>query len=108
MAKYLIIQSRDMFEGGGPSFCWDLARRLAAEGNGVTLFLVQNGVLPARAGATAPGLDETVRAGVEVLADDFSLRERGIPQNRLQAGIKPSPLDLVVDRLAEGCKAIWH
>jgi hypothetical protein len=45
---------------------------------------------------------------VEILADDFSLRERGIPSDRLQPGVKPSALDLVIDRLAEGCKAIWH
>ena len=55
-----------------------------------------------------PGLDELVQSGVEVLADDFSLRERGIPTGRLQAGIKSSPLDVVVDGLAEGCKVIWH
>src|SRR5215831_3052390 len=107
MAKYLIIQSRDSFEAGDPGFCHDLARGLAADGNAVTLFLVQNGDLPARAGARGPGFADLARAGVEVLADDFSLRERGIPEGRLQSGVKPSPLDLVVDRLAEGCKAIW-
>ena len=25
-----------------------------------------------------------------------------------QAGVKPSPLDVVVDGMAEGCKVIWH
>ena len=45
---------------------------------------------------------------VEVRADDFSLRERGISADRLQPGVTPSPLDLVIDRLAEGAKAIWH
>jgi hypothetical protein len=108
MAKYLLIETRDPFESGDVVFCHDLARRLAAEGNQVTLYLVQNGVLPARPGARAAGLDELVQAGVEVLADDFSLRERGISAGRLQAGIKPSPLDVVIDGLAEGCKVIWH
>ena|ERR1700757_3095129 len=108
MAKYVLIESRDPFESGDVGFCHDLARRLAAEGNEVTVFLVQNGVLPARQGARAPGLAELVQAGVEVLADDFSLRERGIAPGRLQAGIKPSPLDIVVDGLADGCKVMWH
>jgi sulfur relay (sulfurtransferase) complex TusBCD TusD component (DsrE family) len=108
MAKYVLIESRDPFESADVGFCHDLARRLAAEGNEVTLFLVQNGVLPARRGARASGLAELVQAGVEVRADDFSLRERGIAASRLQAGIKPSPLDVVVDRLADGCKVIWH
>jgi predicted peroxiredoxin len=108
VAKYLLIETRDPFESGDVVFCHDLARRLAAGGNEVTLYLVQNGVLPARPGARTAGLEELVQAGVEVLADDFSLRERGISPGRLQAGIKPSPLDVVIDGLAEGCKVIWH
>ena len=108
MAKYLLIESRDPFESNDVGFCCDLANRLAAAGNSVTVFLVQNGVLPARAGARSVGIAELINAGVEVLADDFSLRERGIRSDRLQPGIKTSPLDLVVDRLADGCKAIWH
>jgi hypothetical protein len=108
MTKYLLIETRDPFESGDVAFCHDLARRLVAEGNQVTLYLVQNGVLPARSGARTAGLDGLVQAGVEVLADDFSLRERGIPAGRLQAGIKSSPLDVIIDGLAEGCKVIWH
>jgi DsrE/DsrF-like family len=108
MAKYLLIETRDPFESNDVAFYHDLARRLAAEGNRVIVYLVQNGVLPARPGARAPGLAELVQAGVEVLADDFSLRERGISAGRLQLGIKPSALDVVVDGLAEGCKVIWH
>jgi intracellular sulfur oxidation DsrE/DsrF family protein len=107
MTSYLLIESRDPV-AGEVGFSRDLARRLAAGGDRVTLFLVQNGVLPARSGAAAAGLAELVQAGVEVLADDFSLRERGIPLDRLQPGIKPSPLDVVVDRMVEGCKTIWH
>jgi hypothetical protein len=108
MANYLLIESRDPFESGDVGFCHDLARQLVMAGQGVTLFLVQNGVLPARRAAKTSGLSELIEAGVEVFADDFSLRERGIPFDRLQPGIKPSALDLVIDRLAEDCKAIWH
>jgi predicted peroxiredoxin len=108
MASYLLIESRDTFGTGEFVFSYDLARRLAGDGNQVTLFLVQNGVMPARAGALAPNFSELVQTGVEILADDFSLRERAISTDRLQPGVKVSPLDLVIDRLAEGCKAIWH
>jgi intracellular sulfur oxidation DsrE/DsrF family protein len=108
MAKYLIIESRDRFEANDVGFAHDLARRLVAAGNQVTFFLVQNGVLPARSGARASGLAELAQAGVEVLADDFSLRERGIANSRLQAGVKPAPLDVVIDGMADGSKVIWH
>ena len=108
MARYLIIESRCSFEASEADFCRDLARRLATADNRVTLFLVQNGVLPARAGAHGPGFADLARVGVEILADDFSLRERGISSERLQPGVMPSALDVVIDRLADGAKAIWH
>jgi hypothetical protein len=108
MADFLLIESRDPFTSGEAGFCQDLSRRLAAAGDRVTLFLVENGVLPARAGVASPWLTELAQAGVEVLVDDFSLRERGIALDRLQPGVKPAAIDLVIDRLAEGCKAIWH
>jgi DsrE/DsrF/DsrH-like protein len=106
MPSYLLIESRDPFDSGDTAFIPDLATRLAAAGNRVTLFLIQNGVLPARAGCHGPGFGELAQAGVEVLADEFSLRERGV--GRLQPGIKPTAIDTVVDRLAEGCNVIWH
>jgi hypothetical protein len=48
------------------------------------------------------------KEGVEVLADDFSLRERGIVAGRLASGVKSAPIDVVVDQLADGRKTIWH
>ena len=108
MADYLLIESRDPFELRDIMFCADLARRLADTRNRVTIFLVQNGVLPARVGTDSAVLSDLAQAGVEIFADDFSLRERGISSERLKPGIKPCALDLVIDRLAEGAKVIWH
>jgi len=108
MSKYLLIESRDPFETRDVDYCYELAEGLARAGNAVTLFLVQNGVLPARLSARSKVLSDLIKAGVEVLADEFSLRERGIPKDRLPAGVKAAPLDIVVDQLAEGRKALWH
>ena len=108
MSKYLLIESRDPYESADVGNYFDLAQGLAREGNDVTLFLVQNGVLPARNGAQSEGLANAIKAGIEVLADDFSLRERAIDASQLQAGVKSSPLDVVVDGLADGCKTMWH
>jgi len=52
-------------------------------------------------------LERLAQGGVTVLADDFTLRERGIPAERLAAGVTASPLDVVVDQLAAGHKTIW-
>lgn len=108
MSKYLLIESRDPFESNDVPYFYDLAKDLAKKGGTVTLFLVQNGVLPARPSVQAEALAAVAKAGVEVLADDFSLRERGIQSNKLAAGVKAAPLDAVIDRLAEGRKALWH
>ena len=107
MAKYFLIESRDPFESAVVPRQYALAASLAKEGNEVTLFLVQNGVLPARPGAHSALLTAAAKAGVEVLADEFSLRERGIA-GKLAEGVRSSPLETVVDRLAAGCKAMWH
>ena len=73
-----------------------------------SLFLVENGVLPARAGPKSDRVNALAKAGVEVLAEAFSLRERGITADRLAAGVKSAPLDVVIDRMADGSKTIWH
>ncbi|MFC5475531.1 sulfur reduction protein DsrE [Paraherbaspirillum soli] len=108
MAKYLLIESRDPFENNIVARQYDLAVNLVKEGNQVTLFLVQNGVLPARPSSCSSLLTDTALAGVEVLADDFALRERGIGATQLAEGVKAAPLSVVIDQLAEGRKAIWH
>ncbi len=43
-----------------------------------------------------------------MLADSFSLRERGIPTERLAERIQAAELDVVVDHMAEGRKVIWN
>jgi hypothetical protein len=108
MARYLLIESRDPFDSNDTRFCSDLARQLAAAKNEVTLFLVQNGVLPVRPGPRSADLTSLAGAGVRVLADSFSLKERGIDENRLASGVDAAPLDVVLDALAEGAKVIWH
>jgi predicted peroxiredoxin len=108
MAKYLLIESRDPFDSNDTGRYYELAAALAREGNAVTFFLVQNGVLPARSGVRSDALYQIKEAGVEVLADDFSLRERGIPPDKLAAGVQAAPLEIVIDQLADGCKAMWH
>lgn len=108
MATYLLIESRDPYDSNDTGFCRDLATQLAAAKNEVTVFLVQNGVLPARSGARSGDLSKLAGAGVRVLADSFSLRERGIDEKGLASGVAAAPLDVVLDALAQGAKVIWH
>src|SRR3546814_16930032 len=99
MAQYLLIESRDPFESNDVGYYYDLAADLAQDGNAVTLFLVQNGVLPARPGVHSERLAKVAQSGVEILADDFSLRERAIAADALVPGVKAAPLAVVVDQI---------
>ena len=116
MADYLMIETRDPFESAEVGAFLELAEGLAKHGGEVTLFLVENAVLAARhrAQATFPhnvvvrSLAALASNGVRVLADSFSLQERGISPNRLIAGVTVAPLSTVIDQLAAGRKALWH
>lgn len=108
MAEYVLIESRDSFEFANVGSYYRLAASLAKAGNRVTLFLVQNGVLPARIGARDGGLVEAAKSGVTILADEFLLRERAIGRDALLSEVKPTSLDFVVDRLEAGAKTMWH
>jgi sulfur transfer complex TusBCD TusB component (DsrH family) len=106
MADYLLIESRDPFESNDVSYYCDLARGLVEAGNRVTLFLVQNAVLAARPLARSPALRSLIGSGIEVLADDFALRERGI--TKLLDGVQIAPIETVVDHMEAGHKTLWH
>ncbi len=106
MSGYLLVESRDPFESRGFSQRCELALILLGEGSGVTLFLVENAVLAARAGAKAPGLEKLAKAGVRMLVDDFALRERGITD--LAPHVMPAAIETLVGELTSGAKALWN
>src|SRR5260370_25624768 len=108
MPSYLLIESRDPFDSNDTGFCRDLATQLAAGKNDVTLFLVQNGVLPARSGPRSGDLTKLAGAGIRALADTFSLKEPGIYEKGLASGPAAAPLHAGVPALAAGAKLILH
>jgi sulfur relay (sulfurtransferase) complex TusBCD TusD component (DsrE family) len=109
MTNYVFIESRDPFESRDTRFVEETAAALKERGHEVTIFLVQNGVLATRQKASASHLARMAEAGVNLLADDFSLRERGIQPSELRHGIQPSSIEALVAALVrENTKAIWH
>jgi hypothetical protein len=109
MTGYVLIESRDPFESRDVRFVEETATALAERGHKVTLFLVQNGVLASRRNAHDTYLARLAQAGVILLADEFSLGERGIQLAELQPGVQPSSIETLVDALVqENTKAIWH
>ena len=111
MAKYLLIESRDPYEYADTHYFYDLAGDLAGRGHDVAFFLIQNGVLVAREGARPNKVAALREAapGIRVLADEFSLRERGIRREAVGAAVEITDIAHLVDLLMEeGRKPIWH
>ena len=107
MARYVFIESRDPFESRDTQFVEETAIALHERGHEVTVFLVQNGVLAAR--NSVRRLVRLAEAGVTLLADDLSLRERGITAEELATDVRESGIEALVDALVqENTKALWH
>jgi hypothetical protein len=107
--QYVFIESRDPFESRDTAFVADAATALRARGREVSVFLLQNGVLAGRAAARGTPILRLVEAGVTVLADDFSLRERGIGAGELGPGVQEASMGTLVDLMMRPhTKTIWH
>ena len=106
--SYLVVESRDPFESHGFARRCELAAALRADGASVTVFLVENGVIGARGSARLRELEQLAKSGVVVLADEFSLRERGIAQSELAAAVKRVGLDAVVEQMVAGARVLWN
>ena len=103
---YLLIESRDPFESNDVAHYYELSKGLVDAGNEVTLLLVQNAVLAARPSDHSGALSALWKSGVKVLADEFSLKERGI--SKLAEGVATTSIEIVVDHLEAGHKTLWH
>ena len=110
MGRYVMVESRDPYESRDVPYFYNLAVDLAAKGEQVTLFLVQNGALASRKDAKGDPLGGVLKSKVQVLADSFSLRERGIQDSERHPSVQPAEIGSLVDEImAEGgTKVLWH
>src|SRR5262245_12612124 len=109
MSQYLLIESKGPLDGGDYSF--ELAGQLREAGHNVSLYLLQDGVFAARRQFEAGDklLSAAKARQVSLLADEVSLRQRGITRERLAETVRVSSMDELVDLLMEKSdKAIWH
>jgi sulfur relay (sulfurtransferase) complex TusBCD TusD component (DsrE family) len=109
VANYVFIESRDPFESPETKSVTETAVALSKKGHTVTVFLVQNGVLGARKLAVTSHVPAIVESGVTVLADDFSLQERGISMDECAPGLQSGSMERLIDLIVqENTKAVWH
>lgn len=108
MAKYLIVNSRDLQEYTSGEYIQNLAGKLQQKGNEITLFLIENGVLSARKGnEVGKNLTALTKQGTKVMAEDVACRARGITE--MGEGITQANIDQLADLVIEGStKIIWY
>jgi sulfur relay (sulfurtransferase) complex TusBCD TusD component (DsrE family) len=108
MPPYMLVGSEDPFASTAGRRLYDLAESLVDHGDDVTVFLVQNGVLPCRVGSALSDDLARLASRTRVLADDFSLRERAIERTDLVAGVEATTIGSLVDAVMdEGRRALW-
>ena len=108
MTHYLILESRDPYDSADWATMQEMVIDLKNNGNDVTLFLLQNGVLPARKDTAFEKHFAGLKAlGVDILADFFALQERGI-QDVVMSVEKGSLDQLIQLCLTPNTKTIWH
>lgn len=108
MARYLIVDSRDLTEYTNGRYIQKVAAKLKEDGNDVTLFLIENGVVAARKGGEiGNNLTDLSKRGAKVMVDDISCKARGVAQ--LADGVTQSNVDQLADLITEGSdKVIWY
>jgi len=109
MAKYLLVETKSPLEGG--EYAFELGKQLRDLEHEVTLYLLQDAVFTARkhfeAGKTL--VAEAKTHHLTLLADEISLRQRGLTKDRLSEAVRVSTMEELVDLLMERSdKAIWH
>lgn len=109
MAQYLLVESKSPLDGG--QYAFELGEQLRELQHNVTIYLIQDGVFTARKRFEAGEklVAEAKAKNLTLLADDISLRQRGVTKERLSEAVRVSTMDDLVDLLMEKSdKAIWH
>ncbi len=109
MARYVLVETKSPLDGGRWAF--ELGDQLREQKHDVTIYLLQDAVFSARrsfkAGQTL--VEDATRRGVRVLADEVSLRQRGVIGDRVAPDVNVSDMGTLVDLMMERSdKAIWH
>jgi sulfur relay (sulfurtransferase) complex TusBCD TusD component (DsrE family) len=109
MSRYVLIETKAPLEGG--QYAFDLGKQLHADRHDVTIYLLQDAVFAARRRFERGEqlVAEARKHDLKLMADEVSLRQRGVTGERLSGEVRPSSMGELVDLLMERSdKAIWH
>lgn len=108
MPNYLFVQSQDPYTDRVTDDQFSLMTQLASEGKEVSIFLTQNGVIPAAFQAKCAAFDKLLDHTIKIYADRFSLEQRQIAETDLKRNIESAEIHVVVQAMLAGDKVIWN
>ena len=108
MPSYFFVQSQDPYTDRVTDDQFSLMTQLASEGKDVSIFLTQNGVIPAAFQAKCTAFDKLLNHKIKIYADRFSLEQRQISATELKGNIESAEIHVVVQAMLAGDKVIWN
>ena len=106
MSRYLLIQAFDPQECEAVTPLHELASDLVQEGNEVAILLVDRGVLTPRSVSGVAALARAERAGIEVLAEESSMRAHGVTASEFPHGVDVVSDGTIADRITAAHRVI--
>jgi len=106
MSSYLFIQSRDPITDRTVELNLNLMCDLLNDSKEVTLFLVQEAVMLAKKGILTNHLENFLKKGGKVFADEFSLKIREV--DNLKEDVKIAAVSVITDALLDQHKVVWN
>ncbi|ACE84594.1 DsrE family protein [Cellvibrio japonicus] len=107
MQRYFFVTTQDPFTNSSANDYFIHITKLSQQGNGVSVFLVQNGITPAIKNAHLPCFDELLASAITIYADIFSLQQRGIKATELKQNIQSTDLHAIIHARLNGDDVIW-
>ena len=108
MTNYMLIQSEEPQATERTINLYQLAKDLTCAGHSVSLFLVQNAVIPARTTSKYQYFDELLEHDLRILVDSFSLLQREIYVGDVKRNIEIGSVRDVIEAMLDGDRVIWN
>lgn len=107
MQRYFFVTTQDPFTYKFTNNYFTHIAKLSQQGNSVSIFLVQNGVVLATQQTHLPCFDELLANAISIYADACSLQQRGIKTTDLKPNIQSAELNTIIHAQLSGDDVIW-
>ncbi len=106
MTNLLMVISKDPYTTEIPDLALDIGISASDKGDGVSLYLVEDGTTAARKSEFGNKLIEAQKKGIKIFADDKAVLARALT-DKLIEGIEIKEIGTLLDFIMEYDKVVW-